>query len=320
MAGILVLGSLNVDFVVTAEVRPGPGETVTGSSFRIHPGGKGANQAVAAARAGGTVSMAGRVGDDSFSSVLKNSLHESGVSQDLVFQTPGTSTGCAVITVDKSGENSIVVVPGANGLVGSEDVDRLFDAACSGKKTLYEAVLLQLEIPLPSVLRAMEMAHRCGIPVMLDPAPAPSPGRELPLDKLRFVDTIMPNRHEASVLTGRHVHDVESAALAAKDLLGFGVKRAIVKLGDMGAVMGEGDCLRHVPGFKVEAVDTTAAGDTFAGALAVRLVEGSSLHQACIFANAAGAISVTRPGAQPSMPYRSEIQEFIRERLGDTYG
>ncbi len=311
---ILVFGSLNVDFVVTTKVRPDPGETVTGSSFRIHPGGKGANQAVAAARAGGKASMAGRIGDDSFSAVLKESLTEADVRQDLVFVTPGVSTGCAFITVDGSGENSIIVVPGANGLVEPQDVDYVFNNAAHGKGTPFNTLLLQLEIPAPSVLRAIEMAHKRGISVMLDPAPAPSPGRELPLDILRLVDVIMPNQHEASILTGRRVHDIESAAMAARGLLDAGVRRAIVKLGEMGVVMAEGDRILHVPGFKVSAVDSTAAGDTFAGALAVALEEGFSLDRACVFANAAGAISVTREGAQPSMPYRPEIDDFLHKR------
>ncbi len=313
MADILVFGSLNVDFVVTTGTLPGPGETVPGYSFRVHPGGKGANQAVAAARAGGSVSMAGRTGRDSFSEILNRSLSDSGAAHDLVIATPDTPTGCAFIAVDRLGENSIIVVPGANGLVEPSDAEAAL-AAMPSIKTL----LLQLEVPLPSVVRAIEVAHERGVSVMLDPAPAPSRG-ELPSSVLKLIDVIMPNQHEAAALTGRDVTDVESAITATDYLLKAGVKRAIVKLGELGVVAGEGDRIHHVPGFKVKAVDTTAAGDTFAGDLAVALGEGQSLEKACVFANAAGAISVTRVGAQPSMPCRFEIEALLRQtgRMND---
>ena len=304
--GIVVFGSLNVDFVVTAEKRPAPGETVAGLSFRVHPGGKGANQAVAAARAGGTVTMIGRVGDDGISDVLARSLSESGVRLDLITITHGATTGCAFITVDRTGENSIIVVPGANGMVSIDDAQRL-----RGPLAEAFALLVQLEVPFEPVARAMEMAREMGVLVMLDPAPAPDPEHPIPGEALKLVDVIMPNRHEASVLTGRNVMDVASAELAALDLLASGVKRAVVKLGERGVVCAENGKTLPVPGFPVRAVDTTAAGDTFAGALAVALGEGLSLADACRFANAASAISVTREGAQPSMPWRAEIDEFV---------
>jgi ribokinase len=308
--GIVVFGSLNVDFVVVTENRPAPGETVTGSSFRIHPGGKGANQAVAASRAGGAVSMAGRIGDDHFSDALTRSLTESRVRQDLIWVTPGVTTGCAVITVDMRVENSIIVVPGANGLTSAQDAERLGDSLDGAG-----ALLLQLEIPFPSVVRAMEKAREKGVPVMLDPAPAPDPAHPIPGEVLAMVDVIMPNQHEASVLTGRRVFDPESAGAAALDLLAAGIKRVVVKLGDRGVVCAEGGNVLHIPGHRVKAVDTTAAGDTFAGALAVAMGEGLSLEEACSFANAAAALSVTGEGAQPSMPWRGEIEDFLaRER------
>jgi ribokinase len=306
---IVVFGSLNVDFVVRTEKRPGPGETVTGRSFSVHPGGKGANQAVAAARAGGTVTMVGRVGQDGFSDVLRRSLSESGVRQDLVEVTPGQTTGSAFVTVDGTGENSIIVVPGANETVRPDDADML-----SGPLTGAYALLLQLEIPFDAVARAMENAREKGVVVMLDPAPAPDPAHPIAERVLELVDLIMPNRHEASVLTGREIADVRTAGLAALDLLSFGAKRAVVKLGDRGVVCAERGSVLHVPGYPVTAVDTTAAGDTFAGALVVALGEGLPLEEACRFANAAAALSVTREGAQPSMPYRSEIDSFMEQR------
>ncbi len=316
---ILVLGSLNLDFVVRCDTRPHPGETVIGSDLQIHPGGKGANQAVAAGRAGGKVSMAGRVGDDGFSGYLKDSLTESKVSHHLVFETPQVWTGSAVITVDRLGENSIVVVPGANGRVVPDDVGRFFgkiEEFEQGDGVPFNTLLLQLEIPLVSVIRAIQMAHQKGLSVMLDPAPAPSPGRELPRSIMPLVDVFMPNQHEAAIVTGRPVHDVKSGVRAAGDLLKAGVKRAVVTLGEMGVVAAEGGRVWHVPAFKVNAIDTTAAGDTFAGALAVALGEGLALEPACTFASAAAAISVTREGAQPSMPYRNEIDSFLRQRSG----
>lgn len=306
---IVVFGSLNVDFVVVTKKRPAPGETVTGASFRVHPGGKGANQAVAASRAGGKVSMAGRIGDDHFSDALTRSLNESRVRQDLVWVTPGATTGSAVITVDAMGENSIIVVPGANGLTSPEDADRLSHSLDGAR-----ALLVQLEIPFPSVVRGMEKALEKGVPVMLDPAPAPDPANPIPAEVLAMVDVIMPNQHEASVLTGRRVMNPESAGDAALDLLAAGIKRVVVKLGDKGVVCAEGGKALHIPGHRVRAVDTTAAGDTFAGALAVALCEGLSLEEACVFANAAAAISVTREGAQPSMPWRGEIEAFLTTR------
>ncbi len=299
---IVVLGSLNVDFVVRADVRPGAGETVTGGDFRLHPGGKGANQAVAASRAGGKVAMAGRIGDDVFSGVLTKSLLEAGVRGDLVRVVQGTPTGCAFIVVDRKGENSIVVVPGANGTVTREDVD-----AAGAVLEKARVLMLQLEIPLDVVEHAARKAHDAGAIVMLDPAPPAS----LPPELLRSVDIITPNEHEAEFLTGRKIVDLKSARLAASDLVSMGIGKAIVKMGARGLVYASENQIEHIPGHPVQVVDTTAAGDTFAGALAVAICEGRPAGEACRFANAAAALSVTRAGAQPSMPWRDEIDRFL---------
>lgn len=301
---ILVLGSLNVDFVVRTEVRPLPGETVHGTGFSVHAGGKGANQAVAASKAGGRVAIAGRMGDDVFSGVLTQSLLDAGVRGDLLQRVAGIPTGSAHITIDGSGENSIIVVAGANGLVGREDVDRLAPVL-DGSRIL----LLQLEIPMDAVVYAAQVAKDRGVIVMLDPAPA----APLPPPLISLVDYITPNRHEAAVLTGIQVTDVRSASLAARELVAQGVKCAIVKLGADGVVYATASSVEveHVPGHSVQVVDTTAAGDAFSGALAALLSEGRTLAEAVRFANAAGALAVTKHGAQPAMAWRAEIERLL---------
>ena len=299
---IVVLGSLNVDFVVKTDVRPGPGETVAGREFNIYPGGKGANQAVAASRAGGKVAMAGRIGDDVFSGILTKSLFDAGVRGDLVRVVPGVSTGSAVIMIDGKGENSIVVVPGANGTVSREDVDALVPVLRSAR-----ILMLQLEIPMEQVEYAAMKAHGLGAMVMLDPAPPAKLSEGL----LRCVDIITPNEHEALFLTGREVSDIKAARLAASDLVAMGPKCAVVKLGSRGVVFATENAVDHLPGHEVNVVDSTAAGDAFSGALAVAMAEGKSIGEACRFANAAAALSVTRPGAQTSMPWREEIDRFL---------
>lgn len=304
-ADIVVIGSLNVDLVVRTARRPAPGETVPGDEFRIIPGGKGANQAVAAARLGGKVAMLGRVGDDTFGQSLVSSLRAARVHTSRVLSTPGVPTGTALIIVEHSGQNSIVVVAGANGLLSPADVEAAAELIASAK-----VLMLQLEIPLDTVRKAVELAHNRGVTVLLDPAPA----QPLPPELLRQVDIITPNENEAAVLTGRPVNDLKSAKLAASDLLRQGANRVLIKLGPRGALLAEGNRFEHSQGFPVEAVDTTAAGDAFAGGLAVALVEGKDLSNAVTFANAVGALSVTRFGAQTSMPSRPEVEQFLRER------
>jgi ribokinase len=300
---IIVLGSMNVDFVVTVKRRPGKGETVPGYEFSIFPGGKGANQAVAAAKLGGKVAMAGRIGDDVFSKVVLDSLSSAGVGDELIVTTQDVPTGSAFITVDEKGENSIIVVPGANGYCSKADVDALRPYLEKAKM-----LMLQLEIPLETVEYAVSIARSCGTRVMLDPAPPVPLSEEL----LRGIDILTPNEHEASFLTGRQVVDVESARLAASDLLNAGARAVVIKLGGRGLVYAEEGNSGSIPGHRVQAVDTTAAGDAFAGGLAVALCEGNSLEEACRFANAVGALAVTRKGAQTSMPERRELEVFLQ--------
>ena len=300
---IVVIGSLNMDLVVQAPRRPNPGETLFGTGFATVPGGKGANQAVAAARLGARVAMFGRIGDDIFGSTLRTGLEQESIDTRHLLVTPGVPTGTALITVDEQAENSITVVPGANNRLTPEDIGGLAQLVPGAK-----VVLLQLEIPLETVMQAAKLARRHGLTVILDPAPAPA--ENLPDELLSLVDIIVPNETEASILTGRSVSDARTARLAATDLLHRGVSMAIVKLGARGALLAAGNQFEHIPGFRVEAVDSTAAGDAFAGALAVGLVEGKSMHEAVVWANKVGALSATRFGAQTSMPSRLEADQF----------
>jgi ribokinase len=301
---ILVFGSINMDLVCRVDRLPLPGETLPGSAFFSAPGGKGANQAAACARLGAEVKLIGRVGEDVFGSSLREGLHGCGVDVCHVTVIPGAS-GVALITVDRNGENSIVIVPGANGQVGGPDLEVL-DPALENAHTL----LLQLEIPMEAVLQAARRAHSRGVRVVLDPAPA----LPLPEELYRLVDVLTPNENECAALVGFPVHDLPFAEHAADVLLRRGVRQVVIKLGARGAYLHDGESGEMVPGFPVEALDTTAAGDAFNGALAVALGNGHPLRQAVRFANAAGALSATRQGAQPSMPTRQEVEEFLNSR------
>jgi ribokinase len=305
---MLVVGSINMDLAVRCPTLPGPGETVLGSSLVQSPGGKGGNQAVAAAKLGGATSMLGCIGADAFGRDLAAALQAAGVRTDLLV-VRGERSGVALIEVADGGENSIVVVSGANWLVEPDDVrqalDRIRDA---------QALLLQLEIPLATVIAAAQAARERGIQVLLDPAPA----RPLPDALLRAVDIILPNQHEAAVLTGLEHVDAATARLAGDRLRERGVGTALIKLGADGVLMVNASGARQVAGHRVDTVDTTAAGDCLAGALAVALIEGRSLDDAVIFANAAAALSTTHPGAQESMPTRAEVDRFLAAQAGGT--
>ena len=299
----MVLGSINMDVVVAAPRLPLAGETIAGDSLDVTPGGKGANQAVAASRLGAEVRMVGRVGEDAFGPMLLRDLESYGVDVSRVALDPDTSSGAAAILLDSDRENRIVAVYGANMRCDDAQVSEA-ESALDGA----DCLLLQLEVPLETSLAAARAARRKGVPVILDPAPA----SELPTEAYALVDVLTPNQVEAAALVGHPVDDVDQGLSAARELLRRGVGTAVVKLGDRGAVYASGDASVHVPQFAVEAVDTVAAGDAFGGALGVSLAEGMDLAAAIRFASAAGAAAVTRPGAQAAMPSRDEVEDLLR--------
>lgn len=302
---ITVVGSMNTDLVIRAPHLPAVGETVTGGEFATFPGGKGANQAVAAARLGARVAMVGCIGGDGFGRQLADGLRRDGIDVTHVRVDAESASGTALITVDPRGQNTIVVAPGANWRLTAED------AAGAGALIAESSILLlQLEVPMDAVLAAAHLAHSRGVRVVLDPAPAPR--QPLPRELYRLVDVLNPNEGEAEALSGVAVTDEHAAGIASADLLREGARAVVIKLGARGAFVHDGTRSETVPGICVEAVDTTAAGDAFAGALAVGLAEGKDLIDAVYFANAAGALSVTRHGAQPSMPSRAEVDAFAQ--------
>jgi ribokinase len=301
MAKITVVGSLNMDLVAVAPRIPVAGETITGSDFFTVPGGKGANQAYAAAKLGGETAMLGRVGSDDFGRAMKKNLADVGCQLSGVRDVPGPS-GVALIFVAETGANSIVVAPGANHKLTANDIaadSALFDG-CS-------VALLQLETTLETVIAAARFAKLRGARVILDPAPAPASG--LPDELLKAVDILTPNETEAAMLAGLPPHPLtaEEAGQIARTLQAKGTPTVIVKLGEQGCLLADGDKQQLIPSPKVKAVDTTAAGDVFNAALAVALSEGKDLAAACAFATKAGSVSVTRRGAQSSAPSRNEV-------------
>lgn len=307
--GLVVAGSLNMDFVLTVDELPAPGETVLGSGFQTNPGGKGANQAYACGRLrapGMVVRMAGRVGYDVFADALKASLAAAGVDVTFVHATRSDPTGVALIWVDRRGRNSIVVAPGANLRFLPQDVAALrpiFEAA--------QYALFQLETPLETVEAAAREARRLGCRTILDPAPA----RPLPRRLLEQVDFLTPNETEACILLGRTPSPVsvsEARPLAEQLRSQAPAATIILKLGEKGCHLFDGEQHLYARGFSVKAEDTTAAGDTFNGALAVALAEGRTAAEALRFANAAAALSVQKKGAQASIPLRAEVKEFLR--------
>jgi ribokinase len=303
---IVVFGSINIDLVVRTPRLPAPGETLTGHTFFTAPGGKGANQAVACARLGAPTRMVGRVGDDLFGEQLRASLRSFGVQDDGVLTTPGPS-GVALIAVDDLAENTIVIVPGANGSVSIADIPRL-EAVLDGARIL----LVQLEVPIETVVAAARAAHTRGVTVILDPAPA----LPLPDELYALADIITPNEHEAATLTGIAVRDDQGAIAAARALIARGARRVAIKLGARGALTADTEGEQFWSSFTVTPVDTVAAGDAFNGGLAVALSEGRSFNEAIRWGLAAGALSVTRHGAQPSMPERNEVLTLLaQERL-----
>lgn len=303
MVRVCVVGSLNADLVVRVRRLPEVGETVTGGVFHTFPGGKGANQAVAAARLGAPVRMVGKVGADSFGRELRAALTRAGVDHGWVGVDPEVPTGVALIGVEESGRNLIMVAPGANARLRPEDVP----AECVEGS---DVLLLQLEVPIHTVLHAARLGRAAGTLVCLDPAPA----TDLPDELWRLVDVLTPNRGEAQALAGRPVHDVHGAREAAEALLARGVPRVVVKLGEEGALYASAGEWGHVPALRVRAVDTTAAGDAFSAALGVALGEGWSLPRAVQFATCAAGLKVTRMGAQ-AVPSREEVEAALGQGL-----
>ena len=300
MKNIVVIGSSNTDMVVKTSHLPVPGETVLGGDFFMNAGGKGANQAVAAARYGNRVVFVAKTGNDLFGEQVRKSMKEDGIVTDYVFIDEEHPSGVALITIDQKAENCIVVAGGANMYLKPEDIDKAKEEILGG-----DVVLMQLETPIETVEYAAKMAAEAGVKVILNPAPAPA--EPLSKELISNLYLITPNRSEASRLTGIEVTDLASAQRAALALYDMGAKNVIVTLGSEGSLVYDGHMMMRVEAIKVEAVDTTAAGDTYNGVLASVMAEGKSIIDAVHVANIAGAISVTRMGAQPAAPTREEI-------------
>lgn len=315
---VVVLGSLNMDLVAQVDRLPLPGETMLGNGFLTVPGGKGANQAVAAARLGANTAMIGRVGDDDFGRTLRSRLASENIEAKAVLVSPQAPSGIALITVAPY-NNQIIVVSGANGEIDEDTLDRLMPYLSQAK-----VLLLQFEIPLSVVEKAAALAYQAGLTVIIDPAPAQGP---LATDFCEYISILTPNQTEAATLTGQAVDDVEGAIAAAETLQRQGIEVVIVKLGSLGTVCASAAGTFALPAFPVEAIDTVAAGDAFNGGLAAALSQlnrGASLHRqgrlvdhdilrhVINYASAVAALAVTRPGAQSSMPTAAAVTDFLQ--------
>lgn len=296
---VVVVGSLNMDLVVRAQQLPQPGQTLAASHFATAPGGKGANQAVAAARLGAQVSMIGCVGDDANGRALRQALLDDSIDCDGVITDAQAPTGVALITVDSSGQNTIMIVAGANGRLSAEQVD-----AMEAVLQAASVVVCQLEVPEAVVGHTLARAHALGKIVILNPAPATGP---LPAQWLPWIDYLVPNESEAQLLSGVPVTGRQGAEAAAKVLLQRGAGKVLLTLGAAGALLAGPEGIQEFPAFKVQAVDATAAGDTFTGAFAASLAQGCAEVEAIRFAQQAAALSVTQEGAQPSIPHRQYV-------------
>jgi ribokinase len=302
---IVVVGSSNMDLVVKSPRIPAKGETILGGDFIMTPGGKGANQAVAAAKLGAEVYFVAKLGDDIFGRQSLSNFQKVGIHTDYMEQTKEAPSGVALITVDDAGDNVIVVAPGANQKLSPEDVKKAQPVIASSG-----AVAAQLEVPLETVEFAAGLANEAGVPFILDPAPA----QKLSNGFLRMVDVLTPNETEAGILTGVEVTDENSAQIAAKDLLERGVKAVILTMGAQGYLLATKEAMEFVPSVRVDAVDATAAGDAFTGSLTVGLAQGKTLEDAALFANHVAALSVTKMGAQSSMPDAEQVENFMKQK------
>ena len=302
-----MIGSANVDYAVSLPRLPNPGETVSGGTLLVNLGGKGANQAVAARRLGGEVRMVGCVGDDADGRRIRESLAAAGIEVSGLCTSGEAATGTALIMVDSQGRNQIAVAPGANHRLTVDMV-----APYAGSIGWADVLACQLETPLPVVRWALAEARRLGVTTVLNPAPV----QPLDADLLALVDYLTPNEHEAARLADLPVDSLESAGVAAARLRDLGAGTVLVTLGDQGVLACEGESGLHFPAFPVQAVDTTAAGDAFNGALTVGLAAGGSLEQAIPLANAAAALACTRRGAQDSLPERAQVEAFLRSLGG----
>ncbi len=305
MRQLTVLGSVNADHVLRVDSFPRPGETLHGYDYSVIAGGKGANQAVAAARLGANVNFIACVGDDNFGLHIRQEFEKDGINIDAVMIEKDTPTGIAMIQVAATGENSICISAEANARLTPKRI-----AAHIGSIENADMLLLQLEVPIETIENAAEIANRSGTTVILNPAPAQPLSDKL----LKLVDIITPNETEAEILTGINVFDAQSAQLAADVLHKKGIKTVLITLGSQGVWLSKDGQGTQIMGYKVAAVDTTAAGDTFNGAFLTALLEGKSLNEAVQFAHAAAAITVTGQGAQSSIPYRQDVTEFLAAR------
>ena len=301
-ANVVVVGSLNMDLVTRAERLPRPGETVFGQAFGTVHGGKGANQAVAAARLGASVAMVGCVGTDAYGVQLREGLEAEGIDCQAVRTVAQGASGVALIVVDTDSQNTIVVVPGANGCLDAQDIMTV-DGMLQGAKV----IICQLEVPMDTVGHVLKRGRELDKIVVLNPAPASGP---LPVQWYALVDYLIPNESEARALSGVPVDSLESAELAARSLMALGANNIIVTLGSQGALLVSAQRVVHFAAPKVEAVDATAAGDTFVGAFSAALAAGKGEDDAIRFAQTAAALSVTRAGAQPSIPGLQDIKDF----------
>ncbi len=305
-AHVVVVGSLNMDLVARAPHIPQPGETILGRDFHTLPGGKGANQAVAAARLGARVTMVGRVGNDAFARLLLDNLVAAGIDHTCVIQDFRAATGVALIVVDAAGQNTIVVASGANARLSPADVEAAEAAIAKA-----DVLLLQLETPLETVTRAAQIAHAHGATVILNPSPA----QPLPPALLSLVDVLVVNESETALLTGLPIDSRARVEAAAGVLRESGVGVVILTLGERGALLAQAGGVQAFPAFMVTAVDTTAAGDAFMGGLAVALAEGESLDEGVRWGSAAGALATTQLGAQPSLPTRRAVEKLLTEGI-----